>query len=60
MERSIELITDFDSKVEIPRADVTAKINWNFTRTEVAKIEVSCTILTPEKDDAAPIIVSEA
>jgi hypothetical protein len=59
IEQSIEIITDFGSKIEIPRAKVVAVLNWNFSRTEIAKVSITATVLTPKKAGVAPISCSQ-
>lgn len=55
IEKSIEIITKTGLKIEIPRTKINAKENFQFRKKGVLLIDVEARILTPEKDDTAPI-----
>lgn len=49
IERSIEINTKDGWKIEIPRASITAKMQWNLQKTKLAQIDISAVILQPTK-----------
>lgn len=59
LEKSIEIVTKNDWKVEIPRAKIVAKFQWNFQKTKLAQIDITATILVPTKANTAPIKITE-
>lgn len=58
IEQSIEIITKKNLKIEIPRASVKAKLDLNFSKSEMGRILVSATVLKPELAGTAPISTS--
>lgn len=59
IEKSIELVAKNGWKVEIPRAKIVAKFQWNFQKTKLAQIDIVATILVPTKVGEAPITITE-
>ena len=55
IEKSVEIITKTGLKIEIPRAKINAKENFQFRKKGVLLIDIEARILTPEKADTAPI-----
>lgn len=59
----IELSVEFKTKtghiVQVPRAKITAKLNWQMRKNGMALVEVSARIMTPTKADTAPISVTK-
>lgn len=55
IEKSVEIITKTGLKIEIPRAKIYAKENFQFRKKGVLLIDIEARILTPEKADTAPI-----
>ncbi len=49
IEQTVRITTREGFVILIARAKIVGKINWNLGRTEVAKIDVEATILTPTK-----------
>lgn len=47
VEKSIRAISRYNVVIDIPRAKVTAKFNWNMTMTDIAQIEITAKALTP-------------
>ena len=60
IEQSIEVLTAFGLKIEIPRARIRARINWNLARTEIAQVAITATVLKPTKAGVAPYSISKA
>ena len=58
-EQSLELITKNGWKIEIVRAKIVAKFQWNFQKTKLAQIDITATILVPTKANTAPIKITE-
>ena len=58
-EQSIEIVTNYDLKIEIPRAKVTALINWNLSRTEIAKVDITARVLQPTAAGVPRITISK-
>lgn len=58
IEQSIEIITKKNLKIEIPRARIKAKLDLNFSKSEMGRILISATILKPTKADTAPYSTS--
>lgn len=59
VELSIEVITKTGLKIEIPRAKINAKINWQFRKKGVGLIDIEARILTPTKAATAPFTVQK-
>lgn len=55
--QSVKATTLNNVIVSIPRAKIIPKFGWNFTRNEVAQIDVEAVILVPTKSGVAPIMV---
>jgi hypothetical protein len=60
IEASIEVITRFNKKIEIVRARVRARFMWNLTRTDIAQVAITATLLQPTKAGVAPYTISDA
>lgn len=41
--------------IEVPRASISATLDWNFQKNNLPQINLSATILTPTKNNTAPI-----
>lgn len=54
IEKSVRVITRNDNVIDIPRASVTARFQWNLTSNEIAQIEVTAKILAPIGANDAP------
>ncbi|NJN27153.1 MAG: hypothetical protein HC819_14835 [Cyclobacteriaceae bacterium] len=59
VEQSVEVITSYNVKIEIPRAKISARINWNLSRTEIAQVEITAVVLTPTLLTAAPYSIEQ-
>jgi hypothetical protein len=55
IELSIEILTKKGVLLQIPRAKITAKINFQFRKKGVALVDIEATILTPTKTNTAPL-----
>jgi len=55
IELSLEIITKSGLKIEIPRAKINAKENFQFRKKGVLLIDIEARVLTPTKIDTAPI-----
>lgn len=52
IEKAVRIVTMNNVVLQVPRALVTARFNWNITRTEIAQIEITAKALAPNgKDD---------
>ncbi len=49
IERSVEIITKDGWKILIPRLSISSKMQWNLQKTKLAQIDITSTILVPEK-----------
>lgn len=58
IEQSIEIQTAFGRKIEIPRAGIRARFTWNLSRSEIAQVAITATILKPEKSGLAPYSIT--
>ncbi len=54
IEKSVRIITRNDNVIDIPRALVTARFQWNLTSNEIAQIELTAKILAPTGANDAP------
>lgn len=59
LEQSVEIVTAYDVRIIATRCKVSSRILWNLSRTEIAQIEVTCRILTPEKVGEAPYSIED-
>ncbi|GHT15043.1 hypothetical protein AGMMS4956_14160 [Bacteroidia bacterium] len=59
IEKSIEVLTAFGMKIQIPRANISATMQWNLARTEIAQVAIVATVLKPAKEGVAPYSVSK-
>jgi hypothetical protein len=59
IEQSVEIVTSFGVKVEIPRAKIRARLVWNLSRTDIAQVSITATVLRPEKASAAALTISK-
>jgi hypothetical protein len=59
IEQSIEVLTAFGLKIQIPRAQIRARINWNLARTEIAQVAITATVLKPTKAGVAAYSISK-
>ncbi len=50
LERSIEIIMKDGWKVEIARASINTKMQWNLKKTAMAQLDITATILKPNKE----------
>ncbi len=55
IELSIEIVTRSGLKIEIPRAKINAKENFQFRKKGVLLIDIEARILTPTKSNTSPI-----
>lgn len=58
IEKSIEVITKKDVKIEIPRALITASIDWNLGKEALATVKIKATVLTPTKEGEPSVKIS--
>jgi hypothetical protein len=49
LEQSIEIVPKSGGKIEIVRAQVIAKLQWNLNKTRLAQIDIVATVLAPTK-----------
>ncbi len=49
LERSIEVITKDGWRIQIPRASINTKMQWNLSKTKLAQLDITATILQPTK-----------
>ncbi|RHO65713.1 hypothetical protein DW083_20285 [Parabacteroides sp. AF48-14] len=54
IEKSVRIITRNDNVIDIPRALVTARFQWNLTSNDIAQIEITAKILAPIGASDAP------
>ena len=54
IEKSVRIITRNDNVIDIPRALVTARFQWNLTNNELAQVEVTAKVLAPIGANDAP------
>jgi hypothetical protein len=47
IEQAVRAITPFKKGIDIPRAKIIARFVWNFSRTEIAQIEVVARVMAP-------------
>jgi hypothetical protein len=59
IELSIEIMTKYNVKIQIPRAKITAKLNMQFRKKGVALVDIEATILTPTKAQTSPITIQD-
>lgn len=59
IEKSIEILSKKDVRIQIPRAKIMAKLNMQFRKKGVALIDIEAKILTPEKANTAPIVIEK-
>lgn len=57
-EQSWSADTLFGTTIKVPRLFMHCKLTWNMTRTEIAKMEVTGEVMTPDKVDEAPISIA--
>lgn len=55
LEQSFSADTLFGITIKIARLFMHCKVTWNLTRTEIAKLEVTGEVMTPDKEGEAPI-----
>jgi len=58
IEQSIEITTKTGAKIQIPRAKVIGKINYQFRRNDVLKVDVTCRVLQPTDGVTESIIIT--
>lgn len=54
IEKSVRIITRNDNVIDIPRALITARFQWNLTSNDIAQIELTAKILAPIGANDAP------
>jgi len=54
IEKALRAITPFKKAIDIPRAKIIARFIWNFSRTEIAQIEVVARVLAPSAGSDGP------
>ena len=59
IEQSIEILTKYNYKIQIARAKITAKLNFQFRKKGVALVDIEATILTPTKSNLAPVLAGK-
>lgn len=59
-EKSIKIKTNFNLDISIARAFIHAKLTWNLTTKEIAKIEITAEVLEPTKANEAPMAIAPA
>ena len=55
IEQTLKITTREGYTITIPRAKIMAKVNWNLGKTEVAKVDVEATVMTPAKAATAAV-----
>jgi hypothetical protein len=55
IEQTLKITTRENYTIVIPRAKILSKISWNLGKTEVAKVDVEATVMTPTKAATAPV-----
>jgi len=58
IEQSIEITTKTGAKIQIARAKVVGKINYQFRRNDVLKVDVTCRILQPTDGTTKAIVIT--
>jgi hypothetical protein len=58
LEKSIEVISKKDVKIEIPRARINASIDWKLGTDALATVKIKATVLTPTKDGEPSVKIS--
>ncbi len=53
LERSIEIVTKDGWKINIPRASITTKMQWNLQKTKLAQLDMTAVLLAPTKAGVA-------
>jgi len=59
IEQSIEIISKKNIKYEIPRARIKARLDVNFSKSEVGLVRVTARVLTPTLEGEPPIKISK-
>lgn len=59
IEKSLKITAASGQVIAVVRASIYPTFNWNFTKTDIASINVSATILTPTKANTAPFSVAD-
>jgi hypothetical protein len=59
IEKSLRITAASGQVIAIVRASVYPTFNWNFTKTDIASIQITATILTPTKASTAPFTVTD-
>jgi hypothetical protein len=59
IEKSIEVVTRKDVRIQIPRAKIDAKIDMNLGKKEMGLIRIVATALKPTKTGEAPIKIDK-
>jgi len=54
VEKAVRAITPYNMGLDIPRAKIIARFIWNFTRTEIAQIEIVARALAPNGAEDGP------
>jgi hypothetical protein len=57
IEMSIDILTKRNVSILIPRAKITAKLNFQFRKKGVALVDIEATILTPTKTNTDPMTI---
>lgn len=55
IEQSVRILTKSNLQIDIPRAQVIAKVNFQFKKRGVLQIDVTCNILVPGDPDTLPL-----
>lgn len=57
--QSIELVTLDGDKVELVKVKIDAIIEWNFQKSKLAQVNITGTILKPDKEGIGPIKITK-
>jgi hypothetical protein len=60
IEQSLKITTKQGYVIAIPRARISANINWMLGKTDLAKVEVEATVMTPTKANTESISLTLA
>lgn len=59
VEKSIEILTEYDLEIKIPRAKLFAKLNMPFRKKGVALVDIEARILMPTKANTAQLTIQK-
>lgn len=59
IEQSVEIITNNDIKVEIPRGKLATSMDWKLGKEDIGQVKIRVTVMTPTKTGEPSLMITE-